>query len=230
MKRIAILLAGAVLGTGCIIDTTDDPCVRTLSVDWLFVDAVGNPNLNCTDAGVNNVDVWIDGALVATAVPCTSYGASFTGYDSGSHDVVVEGYFDNTIINRDWYTLPPTCSDAVFQASPGEGTLDIQPTACEVGTTYLAYRITDVTPGRPVELVDQIRPTETPPDTCDLGIRFLVPYGYYDLDQIQEVSSSGLTTYAAKCSPTAVDVLTYGLNTTNVTLSVVPPAAACSWP
>jgi hypothetical protein len=228
MKRIALLLAGAVLGTGCIVDSS--PCERTLTVDWLFVDAIGNANLTCTEAGVNNVDVWIDGVLVASAVPCTNYGQNFPGYDSASHEVVVEGFLNNTIINRDWYTLPSQCGGDVFHASPGEGTLKIQPALCEVGTTYLSYHLSDVTFGSPGTLISSVLPTDvSKPYTCSGGISFPVPYGNYDLLQIEETNLSGSTVYAAKCSPTAVDVPTWGVHTTNVSLSVVPPASACTW-
>jgi hypothetical protein len=228
MKRIAILLAAVGMGSGCVVSST--PCdSRTLTVDWLFVDVVGNANLLCSDVGVNNVDVYVDGTRVAMAEPCTNYGISRSGFSAGPHDIVVEGFNGSTLVNRDLYTVNAAdCGDTTFHASPGEGQIDISPSSCHSPQpTYLLYRLADVTHGTPGVVISSVVPTSlTYPYTCGGGISFPVPYGLYDLEQIEEINGTDTVTYASKCSATAADVLHSNLNTTIVAFT---GAGACTW-
>jgi hypothetical protein len=230
MKRIALLLAAVGFGSGCVVSSSNaGPCDPTsLTVDWLFVDSAGNPNLYCGDVGVDNVDVWIDGVRVVTAEPCINYAVSFAGYTAGPHDVVVEGFAGSSLVNRDWYSVNVlSCGSTTFHASPGQGILVIQPTAasCESFTTYLTYRLSDVF-FSPSVLVEQVAPGAST-ITCSGGIRKTLPFGYYDLEKIESTSPSGATVYAAKCTATMTDVLTPGPNT--YPLAIPLTSTGCTW-
>jgi len=59
MKRIAFVLAAALLGTGCVVTTTDDP-VGTLDVAWWFVRTKHDTttlSYTCAQAGIDSVVV-----------------------------------------------------------------------------------------------------------------------------------------------------------------------------
>lgn len=222
MKRIAILLAAVGMGSGCIVSS---PCDRTLTVDWSFINLAGGSAPLCSDVGVATVDVYVDGALVAGAVPCTYYGLT-TGVSSGSHIVMVEGFSGtNVIINRDWFAADTSnCGDNLFHAAPGEGTTYIHPTNCSVPADYLTYELKDVT--RAPYVISAIYPNSASLGTysCGSGISFAVPYGNYDLTAIEETNTNATVVYASKCTATVADVLTFGTTTTNVAFT---GTAAC---
>jgi hypothetical protein len=214
MKRFALLLAAVVSGSGCVVSS--NPCERTLNVDWLFVSAAGTPDLTCTAAVIDTVDVYIDGALVAPVVPCTSYGASFSGYSEGAHEIMVEGFRGSTIINRDWYTVPSSCGDATFSASPGEGEIEFLTTPFTSGD-FLLYKLWDDTRATPYVISSRTASTDhTFP--VELGVYFNVPYGSYALDWIEERTFGG-SLVRSLCFDTFVDVMSPGTTSTTVTLN-----------
>src|SRR6185369_10013575 len=63
MNRLALALAAAILGTGCIVVDDDHPadCTRTVTVDWSFENADGGQTSDCTTAGVSALDVFVNG-------------------------------------------------------------------------------------------------------------------------------------------------------------------------
>lgn len=217
MKRLALLLAAVGLGSGCVVET-NTTCDRSLTVSWAFVDATGRSNLACGDAGLSqaiyDVDLYVDGVPVAAFVPCTDYAASILGLSSGSHDVMVEGFdFASNVITRDAFTaFVASCGDTPVAAAPGEGIIEFLPNTCSLLSHPLTYELEDVTRS-PNYVISAIYPTSASLGTytCSSGIAFAVPYGYYNLNGIEETSSSGLTVFNSKCSVTAADVLTWGV-------------------
>jgi hypothetical protein len=238
MKRIALLLAAVGLGSGCVVNTCD---TGTLTVDWSFVGHNGNSGLSCSATGpsglsvaVGYVDVYVDGARVVAAEPCSSYGVSISSLSSGAHDVIVEGYDTNNqyIVTRDWFTVSvAACGDSFFAATPGEGIIDFQVDSCEPFTTYLLYELKDVTRAPPSP-ISAITPTAGPITKfpCVNGIYFPVPWGYYDLTRIEETDSTAAATYASKCSVTQADILNSGTTTTNVLWTSTGAAAVACFP
>lgn len=191
MKRLAILLAAVGLGSGCVVSS--NPCDRTLTVDWAFVDVAGNANLTCTQAGIVDVDVYVDGALTVSQEPCTSYAVTIAGIPGGVHDVRVEGY-NGTIINRDFAAVDTSaCGDTRFAASPGEADLGVNyhfsPTdACAAPPTYMWFSITDVLANDSWGIGSADSCTTKTSKSCNSSIVYRVPYGQYRLNWIDEVS------------------------------------------
>lgn len=232
MKRIALLLAAVGLGSGCVVETTDTCDAGTLTLEWGFTAVNGAAGLACNStslsADIETVDIYLDGSSTPAAsyVDCYDYGISFLDVAAGSHDVMVEGYDAfNNVIARDWFTVSVAgCEDEYVVAQPGEGIIEFLPTVCELGTTYLAYELWDRT-GTPY-VISAIYPDSAllTTFTCTEGIGFPVPYGSYSLAAIEETNSTGSTVYASKCTPTYVDVLTYGTTSTDVTLNTTDGA------
>jgi hypothetical protein len=192
MKRIALLLAGAVLGTGCIIDTTDTCDRRELQIDWSFVGVNGVGGRSCTSLDLSDdiaeVDVYIDGSFVSTS-SCLDYGVSYFDYPSGTHDILLEGYnAGGTLITRNVRSVyVDSCGITNTLIEPGEAILEVTPDACVAGG-YLWYSLSDTTfsPSTPVASVGT---GITLP--CAGGITVgPVPYGYYQFDWIEEVDGS----------------------------------------
>jgi hypothetical protein len=241
MKRIALLLAAVGFGSGCVVSTCD---TGTLTVDWAFQGHNGDGNLGCSDVGatglsqaVGYVDVYLDGARVVAAEPCSSLGVSISALSSGSHNVTVEGYDANNqyIVTRDWFPVSiAACGDSYFPATPGEAIIDIQPTNCSVGSDNLTYSLSDVT-STPSYVISSITPTSTNLGTfsCGGGINFPVPWGSYDLTKVEETNSTATVVYASKCTTTAANVPLFsaGLVTTNFAFTNTGTSAfACTWP
>jgi hypothetical protein len=223
MNRIAILLAAVGLGSGCVVSTNTNTCSSgALQVDWNLISAAGN-SVSCTSASLSqsvaSMDVWVDGALEAGVVPCTAYGVVLGGlFTSGSHSVMVAGYdLANNIIVRDSFTID-VCGDTATTAVPGEGTLDILPTNCQVSGDALTFSIEDVTMATPYVIWRQVPPAALT-FTCGGGITLPVPLGYFDLTGIEETSASGATVYKSLCSTVATDVLSWGTPTHYVTFN-----------
>jgi len=126
MKRIAFAIAAALLGTGCIVTTSDEP-VGTLDVAWWFVRTKHDTttlSYTCAMAGIDRVAVsstrgWsdsapcdagpVDGALFTAFTG--SQTLTFTGYRGGAalyesvfNVTVVEGA--TTILDADLWGIP----------------------------------------------------------------------------------------------------------------------------
>jgi hypothetical protein len=217
MKRIALLVATVLSGAGCVVDTCDP---ETLKVTWSFGGA------SCATAGVNNVDVYVDGAVVANAVPCTDYGGTVANLGSGYHDVIVEGFNGSSIVSRDWATVNvASCGQTRFDALPGNGVIEFLPTTCSAAGHFLTY-----------DLWDDTRPTSYRIDadlpgtgwsalyTCGVGYSVNVPFGYYSLRGMEEVDSTALTVYNTHCGTIPGSVLGPGTSSYGVAWTGV---AAC---
>ncbi len=217
MKRIALLLAGALLGTGCVVETTCD--TQSVTVDWVFHDSNGAPYFGCADAGVNYVDIYVDGYL-EDSVACTDLGQVYIpNLPSDSGQVMVEGVYSNgidpdVVLLRDWLTLD-SCGETYFASSPGEETITIQPDSCLSAADYIWYRLVDTT-RLPVQEVARLDGNSADPYaiSCDPSAgRFslTVPFGRYLVDWIDEVTGTGTYRYWGSCADpefSVVDIYT----------------------
>lgn len=213
MKRIALLLAAVGLGSGCVVDTCEN---QSLTIDWRFIDANGTTNLLCGEAGVTEVDVYIDGTQVVFGAPCGPAMALdlFDTY-TGTRRVVIEGYGGaggTTFLSRDWIDLNiASCGNTYWQSNPGRGYLEFQPTGCSVNDGNLLYSLRDVTltPGGYVfDQIDSTSGAAIQTYTCTGGIFYLapIPYGEYSLVGLEEVPANLSTTYSSHCAAVAARV------------------------
>ncbi|HSM92301.1 MAG TPA: hypothetical protein VLT47_05385 [Anaeromyxobacteraceae bacterium] len=236
MKRIALLLAavaGLGTGAGCTVSTGSACDPQSLTIDWRFIDANGNSGLGCGAAGVSDLDVYIDGARVVTAAPCDpAMALQIVSPPNGVHRVVLEGYDSlGNFINRDWADLPiATCGDTYWQASPGSGWLEFQPTGCSANNGNLLYSLRDVTRSPTGEVIDQIDSTLSLSTiatyTCQGGIYYTaaMPYGDYELVDLEEVKGDLSMTYSSHCAAIPARVDFYSPTSYNPDLTVYSPA------
>jgi len=195
MKRIALLLAGAVLGTGCFIDTCDS---ETLSIDWSLVDGSDNFGVACNSLSlsddVTHMTVWVDGYDETGLVSCGAGGVTIGGVSTGNHQVVVEGYNSvGNVITRGFATVDVgSCGDTARLVEVGEEWITILPDTCVSGADVLWFSLRDVTwPGLDYEIWARDASFLTGWDdfSCATGIDVPVPYGDYTLDWIDEVTT-----------------------------------------
>jgi hypothetical protein len=111
MKRIALLLAAATLGTGCIVVDDDDPGpTGTLDMTWFFVRTkhdASTVSYTCFDAGVDTVVVSY-GAGGSRSFACDngSYdGAVDTRAPVGSQTVTLTGYRGNAALYQSFFNV-----------------------------------------------------------------------------------------------------------------------------
>ncbi len=216
MRALAMTAALAVTltGTGCFVA----PCAdQTMTIDWSFQDINGVAGRSCAQVGVAYVDVYVDGARVVDAAPCTDYGVALYNVPTGNRQVVVEGLDASlVIVNRDQLTVSVDgCGNTHVAAVPGEGMLRLDyhftPTdSC--AANYMWYSLTDLVANDVISAVQgNANPTLF---TCGPFVQFPVPFGSYRLDWIQAVSySGGLGRYVAidqLCSATRFSVFSGG--------------------
>jgi hypothetical protein len=129
MKRLAPILAAAVLGTGCIVASEPPPpppCAPFVTVDWQFQLASGSVTTSCSTAGVSFVDVWSNGALVGS-FDCLG-PAGTVSLAPGANAMEVEGLdAAGAILYRDRFTLATAgCgAQAPVLAQPAEGRVTV---------------------------------------------------------------------------------------------------------
>ena len=160
MKRLALALSTAVLGTGCYV--APDCTARNVSVAWSGFDGPGTGQVNqtCGTAGVPYVDLWLDGAQVqgpvgASHFDCTTYGVTVAGISNGNHTMTVEGVAaDGTINYRDEISFAASgCNDfALPAATPAAGSVDLvyafqSGASCASATSYMWFTIDDLVTG-----------------------------------------------------------------------------------
>ena len=151
MKRLALVLAVAVLGTAC---GPNCPTGTTL-VSWAggFQGPAGQVNQSCTDARVTYVDVFVDDQPFSRS-PCVDGGVGLPGVPTGGNILTVEGVDadGSTILFRDDFPFTqPGCDTVGLQALPGAGTVDLAYTFqagsgayCQSGSTFMWFTIFDV--------------------------------------------------------------------------------------
>ncbi len=94
MKRLALLLAATVLGTGCIVVDDDPVPSGRLDVTWSFVRTkydLSTVNYGCARAGVDSVTLSFSRGGSRTFA-CAPGGASQVSVEAGSQSVTVTGY------------------------------------------------------------------------------------------------------------------------------------------
>jgi hypothetical protein len=218
MRRLALLLAASLLGTGCIVsDSTPvaPPCYpSTITVRWpSFLLANGGVTTSCATAGVAFVDVFLGGASVQR-LSCGAGGLTITAPPAGSSVLTVEGVASDgtTILLRDELNVAPSaCGDVVVDAQPAEGTLELAYTftpvnVCTAGGSYMWFSVYDRILGNVAAVADETANTRL--YVCSDLIRFPLPAGSYTLQRMEEVVSSGgaYVASAVNCNQTNFDV------------------------
>jgi hypothetical protein len=208
MKRLALVLAAALMGTGCIVmDDHLDACTGTVSLDWDFQRwdgsvPTGTVGQVCIAAGVAYVDVFMDGALV-DRFNCSDGGVVVTGVSSGQYVFTVEG-LDATaaILYRDEVGVDARrCVDPLVHARPSQGTVvvdySLPGNACYGGPTYMSLQVWDDAAGQ----VAFFEPP-TSGDACTTVAaskpEYVLPAGAFTLDWIHEMLDVGGGAYTVK--------------------------------
>jgi hypothetical protein len=207
MKRLALVLAAAVLGTGCFHD--DSPCRRTLTLAWDFRTADGDV-VGCSSASatVPYVDVYANDLPVGS-FDCFAGGGTVS-LPRGSSLITVEGVsveVDATerIIYRDEFTIDAgACGDQAFAVRPGEGRVNIDYTAesapaCTNGTCYVWFSVRDDILGLVATTVNAATAPTTFPYPADVVFR--LPVGPYTVEWM-DIVSGGLSELGSCTTPT----------------------------
>jgi hypothetical protein len=242
MRRALLLAAAALLASGCVVH--NDCPGRTITIQWSAFTAGDGSLLNCAQANVTGVDIFMNGAKVDTW-NCTDGGAIITGVPSASHVITVEGVEPSgRIAFRDEFTVNSTaCGDQLVNAQPGEGWLDVNYAfqgggSCAANPSYMWFSMRDEVAGAVVAQVDQnTAPTQyqcgvyaNPPSYIPPNALFLpLPAGQFTLSWIEErvPTSGGFALAGAYCTPTPFTVQPGVTNTVGMTLADAPPATAC---
>lgn len=196
MNRLALVLAATVLGSGCF--SSADSCDPSLDIAWDFTGADDTVYPTCFDAGVNYVDVFVDGAD-GLRFPCTTNTSGVIPIRPGVRVVTVEGVSaasqtdPGVIVFRDEFDVEIAgCGRAVMDAFPSEQYIQLAYSfpACAANPSYIWYSLTDLVAG---VTASEISSLSSPGDRrlydCNQGEDpfFAVPAGSYQLEWIQEV-------------------------------------------
>jgi hypothetical protein len=227
MRTLALALLASVLGTGCIIHDNDtvngggDPvCLpSTITVAWSNFTAGDGAQLGCAAAGVEWVDIFMNGTPVETW-NCADGGAIITDVLSGSYLLTIEGVEANgRIAFRDEQNVTSSgCGDRLVFAEPAEGFVALQYTFSPVnqcaGTvadpSYLWFSVFDVAANATTAAVDANSTlAEKRLYACSLDLVFPLPSGAHELDWMQEMVETSLGVFSvtgAQCALTPFEV------------------------
>ncbi len=200
MKHLALALSALVLGSGCVVTT--DECSRSISTDWSFLDADGFV-LNCGTAGVQWVDLFLDGAYV-DSFACTSgqtgFPVTITGVGSGTHTLIAEGLDAGSVIRyrHQIQVDSSSCGDQLVHAQPGEGRLNLMYSATTSG--WLWYSLYDNIAGSYVTYQGYGYPTPN-------DVVVALPEGSFSLSWMSVVNGSGTALSRACTLPPSFNVL-----------------------
>ncbi len=220
MKPLALALAAAVLGTGCIIVDDDVACSSsTVTVQWPTFQLSNGTMTGCTGAGVDFVDVYVDGQFQDWFY-CAD-GAGTVAAWAGS-TVTVEGIDGlGRIAYRDWTTAGSGCGSHAAAVQPAEGIVNLNysaPGGCSGGPCHLWFAVFDYDVNDFTSVIDSSSPASvqasfTYPD--DVAIR--LPIGSYRLEWMELVSST-FSGVALTCNTSGFDVAAAGTTDLPVTL------------
>lgn len=191
MKPLALAaLALSLTGTGCIVVGDDDCNTSTVTLDWSggFRDADGGALLGCSAAGVQTVNVYVNGELDA-GFACSSGSARAVGLPAGSNLITVEGISDGVIAFRaEAFVDGARCGDQRIALTPAEGWVDVQYAFSPVNqctpNSVMWFSIWDDIANEQAVLVDvNSSPTAY---ACGSTISFLLPAGDYTFDWMEE--------------------------------------------
>lgn len=244
MRHLLLVAPLLALASAC-----TEPCAApTLTVSWRFTLADGSTFVRCFDAGVDTVDLWLDGVKVGEGMACEQGSATFA-LAAGAHAYTIRGLAaDGSIRYQTWgEATQGSCGETRVTLTPGAGRLRVEyPTstgscasASDPATNgYVWYDLLDRTTGLSASSVNGAKtPTALPCNTGDQGW-FEIPlaWGLYRLRWIQVVTSplaaspTPIFQYCPPLSPTPdppidVDVITTGLTT--MVVPVAPPTEVC---
>lgn len=232
MKRLALVLAAAVLGSGCIA-SEPAPCAPYVTVDWSFLDADGNVLTSCGAAGVTYVDVYANGTQVGS-FDCAG-PARPVSLARGANDVIVEGVdAGGAVLFRELRTVDATTcgSQGTLAAQPAEGWLAVDysfsPTnSCDLSqTTYMWIAVRDDLIPAPQANVTYDEGTTSAQvcSTTAAAPRYRLPVGNFTFLGINEVRA-GAVHVAADCTDRPFDIGAAAVTTVSPVL--VDSASAC---
>ena len=241
MRRVILLLATFGLAqSGCY---SSARCVSgDVTLYWHFPS--GSTELSCSQAGVLNVQVSIDG-VVQGQFPCLSLssngvdtvqGVTITNFLEQQHSFQIDAVNGNgTAIWSDAFSYTPTaCTnnrlDRSLTALTGDLTVGYQFTDSFTCTanTFIWYELRDDSNNQVVDFVGR---TSADPRAIPCGSIITLPalpFGLYTVTRIEEVlfNSGGNTysTFHAPCSPQPIDHFQPG---ETLTVSVPPSNGTC---
>jgi hypothetical protein len=243
MKRTALALAAAFLGTGCIM--TDDHCdVRDVTVYWSGFDGPGAAAIDrsCAGAGVTYVDLFLDGRQVWGDVGdghfrCDAYGVTILDVPAGSR-LTTEGLAADgrTILYRDDRALSTSCGSFSVTVAPAAGFADLAYVFSSGGVPlgsqqcsgpYLWLSVFDHVTGAQAVLADaDFQPTAYACVGQGTPLSFALPVGSYTLQWMEERGpASGYTLESADCTDRPIPVAARAATTVPVSLDVNATAA-----
>jgi hypothetical protein len=207
--------ATALLGTGCMV-----PCdTGSLTIDW-SLRGPGGGSIGCAAAGVDFVDIYVNGVRQVDAARCTDGTARIFGVPEGSREVTVEGVIiDNStvpattiVIDRDQFPINVSCGDSRYLATPGEATLELaysfsDTSVCDSRPSFIWYQVTDLISGDPISsITSQSSTADRQLFACSTFPTFAIPWGRYRVDWIGEVVSplSSPSVPYQQCTPSVV--------------------------
>jgi hypothetical protein len=191
MKRLALVLAAALSGTGCFVH--DDDCFGTVSLQWDFGRADGTVAL-CAGAGVAYVDVFMDDVPVDRFF-CVDGGVTVTDVHPGQYRFTVEGLDGGEAIRyREEFVVDARCDDPFIATRPSQGTVVIDysfapENLCFGGATFMSLEVRDEIARGPAF----VEPPATGP-ACDVSgpaPAYVLPTGDFTLQWIHEVEDVG---------------------------------------
>src|SRR5512138_1542197 len=168
MKRLAFVLAATFLGSGCIVTDHGD-CSTGVTLEWDFQQANGTVT-GCGAAGVDEVDVYLDGNYVSTYA-CTSGGATIP-VTTGGHHVTVEGIDlqAGRIAYRDARSFQAAgCGTQLVSVRPAEGTANLNygDIGCTASPCYLWFSVHDDVANTPAAAIGT---------SSQASVKILYPY------------------------------------------------------
>jgi hypothetical protein len=229
MKRLALVLAAALSGTGCFV--VDDDCFGTVTLQWDFERANGDVAL-CAGAGVAYVDVFMNDALVDRFF-CVDGGVTVTDVRSGHHRFTVEGLDAGEAIRyREEFVVDARrCEDPFIATRPSQGTVVVDysfspDNACFGGPTFMSLQVRD-----DLALSTAFFEPPTTGDACTVtgaAPAYVLPTGTFTLQWIHEMEAlvgGGFQVRARDCSDRSFTVPPVG--STTVSPVLVDDVAAC---
>lgn len=229
MKRLALVLAAAVFGTGCIF-VDDDECDRTVTLDWSFRNADGGVTASCGDADVQVLDVWVNGVFWGS-FDCLGPPGT-VALVRGANLVIVEGIDSlGRIAYRDTFSVDASAcgSQGTIATQPAEGWLAVDYSFSPVdacfspGPTFIWLKVHDDVAGQTAFVETGV----TAFQECSVILaapRYRLPVGSFTLLGVEEVSLS-LGTVGADCTDRPFDI--GAALTTTVQPVLVDSAIAC---
>lgn len=209
MTRLVLALVTAgLVGTGCL--GGGDNCSRsTFLVAWEFQRFDGSPPAGCVAAGVEWVDIYMDGQLVGNGFPCGDQQAVITAVQAGSYDMVVEGIDTaGRIAYRERFTMDSSgCGNRSVLARPAEGIVNLDYAAtCSSSPCYLWLSVHDEIANTTAAEISTGSPFNVQvsfpyPD----DVVFRLAAGSYTLDWMQLVSAA-FTSEAITCAAIPFDI------------------------